>query len=282
MATPAAPALRRELGKWDLTAIGVNQVIGAGIFAIPGSLAAYLGGWSWIAVVLVGLAALLIGLCFAEAGSRFEGTGGAYLFTRAAFGRFTSFEVGWMLWVTRATSWASVINALMDALGYYWPDLRAGALRATVISAVILTVMAVNIRGIRQSAIVVNVLTIGKLTPLLLFIVLGLPFIAPAALEPAAAVPIGWTEISAAALMLIFAFGGFEVIPVPAGETKDPARAVPFAMIATIAIVVLVMTLVQMVALGTNPALAKAASGAAAPRSPSRRCSSWARRGRCS
>ena len=64
---------------------------------------------------------MLIALNFAEAGSRFDGTGGAYLFTRAAFGRFTSFEVGWMLWITRATSWASVINGLATVLAYLWP-----------------------------------------------------------------------------------------------------------------------------------------------------------------
>ena len=76
MTSPARPTLLRELGRWDLTAIGVNQVIGAGIFATPGTVAAYLGGWSWLAVFAVGFAAMFIALCFAEAGSRFEGTGG--------------------------------------------------------------------------------------------------------------------------------------------------------------------------------------------------------------
>ena len=68
----ARPELRRELGKWDLTAIGVNQVIGAAIFATPGTLAAQIGGWSWIGVIAVGLLAMLIALSFAEASSRFE------------------------------------------------------------------------------------------------------------------------------------------------------------------------------------------------------------------
>ncbi len=262
MATAAPSALKRELGRWDLTAIGINQVIGAGIFAIPGSLAAHLAGWSWIAVGLVAMAALLIGLCFAEAGSRFDGTGGAYLFARAAFGRFTGFEVGWMLWVTRTTSWASVINALMDALSFYWPDLRGGAMRSLLIAAIIVAIMAINIRGIRQSSIVVNVFTIGKLLPLALFVILGLPHIDVAALRPGT-VDFTFAQVSAAMLMLIFAFGGFEVIPVPAGETKDPARAVPFAMVTTILVVAAVMCLVQVVALGTNPDLATVASGSA-------------------
>lgn len=250
----ARPELRRELGKWDLTAIGVNQVIGAAIFAMPGTLAAQIGGWSWIAVAAVAVMAMMVALNFAEAASRFDRTGGAYLYTRAAFGRFPSFQVGWMLFVTRATSWASVINALADALGYYWPDFRAGALRAALITGVILVITIINVRGVKQSAYVVNFLTLAKLAPLAVFIVLGLPHLSADALRPETTLTL--TQVSATALLLIFAFGGYEVIPVPAGEARDPKRAVPFAMIATIVIVAIVMTLVQIVALGTFPGLA--------------------------
>lgn len=257
LVTPT-PALRRELGRWDLTAIGVNQVLGSGVFLIPASLAAQVGGWSWMAVGLVGVLAMLIALNFAEAGSRFDGTGGAYLYTRAAFGRFASFEVGWMLWVTRATSWAAVINGLADALGYYWPAMRAGGPRVTLISVVILVIMAINVRGIRQSAFVVNVLTIAKLTPLVIFIAVGLPYVAGAALVPDQALT--WAQVSASALPLIFAYGGYEAVPVPAGEARNPKVDVPFAMIMTIVIVGAVMTLVQVVALGTLPGLAKSAT----------------------
>jgi amino acid transporter len=200
---------------------------------------------------------MLIALNFAEAGSRFEGTGGAYLYTRAAFGRFVSFEVGWMLWVTRVTSWASVVNGLTDALGYYWPELRAtqpGFAREGLITVVVLTIMAINVIGIKQSAWVVNALTVGKLTPLVIFILIGLPYVSFDALRPE--VSLTWAQISASALYLIFAYGGYEVVGVPAGETRDPKRAVPFAMITTIIIVGIVMTLVQVVAMGTLPNLA--------------------------
>src|SRR5436190_2109395 len=122
----ADTSLRRELGRWDLTALGVNQVIGGAVFLLPATLAARIGSWSWIAVGLVGVMALLVALNFAEAGSRFEGTGGAYLYTRAAFGRFAGFEVGWMLWFTRVASWASVVNGLAGALGYFSPTLASG------------------------------------------------------------------------------------------------------------------------------------------------------------
>jgi amino acid transporter len=192
----------------------------------------------------VGVLALLIALNFAEAGSRFDGTGGAYLYTRAAFGRFVSFEVGWMLWVTRVTSWASVINGLADALGYYWPEVRTGVYRALLIVSVITVIMAINVRGIRQSAFAVNVLTIGKLVPLTLFIVLGLPHMTEAR---RAEIDVTWAG-RGLRVDPDLAHGGYEVVPVPAGEARDPRRAVPFAMIATIIVVGLVMTLAQVVA----------------------------------
>jgi amino acid transporter len=249
--------LKRELGKWDLTAIGVNQVIGGAVFLMAAPLAAQIGAWSGIAVALVGVLSLLIALNFAEAGSRFEGTGGAYLYTRAAFGRFFSFEVGWMMWVTRVASWASVVNGLTTALAYYWPELGAnqpGLAREAVITGVILTLMTINVIGIKQSAWVVNALTFGKLTPLVIFIVLGLPYVSFDALRPDMALT--WTQISTSALLLIFAYGGYEVVGVPAGETKNPKTAVPFAMVMTIVIVGIVMTLAQVVAMGTLPNIA--------------------------
>ena len=246
--------LRRELTKWDLTALGVNQVLGGAVFLMPALVFAQLGNWSIIAVASVALLAMCVALCFAEAGSRFDGTGGAALYVHKAFGRFAGFEVGWMLWVVRTTSWASVVNGLADALGYYWPLLRAGGTRQALIVAIILTLMAINIRGIKQSAWVVNTLTVGKLVPLTLFILLGLPHVSWSGLAPHE--PLLSHPISAPILYLIFAYGGYEVVPVPAGETKDPQRAVPFAMIMTIVISGLVMTLAQVVSVGTLPGLA--------------------------
>ncbi|HEY7499819.1 MAG TPA: APC family permease [Vicinamibacterales bacterium] len=253
-ASPPAGTLRRELGRWDLTAIGVNQVIGAAIFAQPSLYAASVGAWSPWLVGAVGIASLLIALSFAEVGSRFEGTGGPYLYTRAAFGRFAAFEVGWMLWFTRAASWAAVINVLATALAFYIPALGAGPLRAGLIVILIAAITAINIRGIRQSSFVLNLLTIGKLLPILVFIAVGIFFVDTSRLVPQGTLPMA--ELSATGLLLIFAFGGYEVIPVPAGEAKDPRHAVPFALIMTIAIVTVVMTLTQVVALGTLPGLA--------------------------
>jgi amino acid transporter len=250
----AAPALKRELGRWDLTAIGVNQVIGAAVFALPAALAAHVGTWSPWMVAAVGVASMLIALSFAEVASRFDETGGPYLYTRAAFGRFAAFEVGWMMWFTRAASWASVINVLVASLGFYWPIVTAGAPRLLVITALIALIAAINVRGIRQSSVVVNLLTIGKLAPLAIFIAAGVFFVDWPRLAPGAAPSL--SDLSTSGLLLIFAFGGYEIVPVPGGESRNPRRDVPFALIMTIAIVTIVMTLAQVVAVGTLPGLA--------------------------
>jgi APA family basic amino acid/polyamine antiporter len=247
-------SLNRELGRWDLTALGVNQVIGAAIFGLPAVVAANTSAWSPWMVAAIGGVSMLIALTFAEVASRFDGTGGAYLYTRTAFGRFAGFEVGWMLWFTRVASWAAVINVLVSSLGFYWPAITVGALRAALITTVTAILAAINIRGIRQSSFVVNLLTIGKLLPLAIFIVVGLWFVDWSRLEPGP-LPAA-ANLSATGLLLVYAFGGYEIVPVPGGEARNPRSDIPFALITTIAIVAAVMTTAQIVAVGTLPALA--------------------------
>lgn len=253
------PELRRELGRWDLTAVGVNQVIGGGIFALAAGLAAATGTWGPWLIAAVALASMLTALSFAEAGSRFEGTGGPYLYARAAFGRFPAFEVGWMMWFTRAASWASVINVLVDALGRYWPAVLGPVSRPILLTAIIAAICWINIRGIRQSSLVVNVLTVAKLLPLVVFVAIGIFHVNWSTFAESSTVT--REQVTSGALLLIFAFGGYEVVPVLGGETRDPRRAVPFALIMTIVIVAAVTLLTQVVAFGTL-------SGIAASRTP--------------
>lgn len=244
----ATPSLRRALGRWDLTALGVNQVIGGAIFVWPALVAAEIGAWSPVGFVAIGLLSLSVALCFAEVGSRFEGTGGPYLYARAAFGDFVGFEIGWMQWFSRATSQASIMAATAVALGYYWPAVTRGWTFGLFVSALTAAFAGLNIRGIRQGSWAVNVLTIAKLVPLAAFVAIGLAHVDGARLTtmPHATVQ----QWLAASLLLIFVYGGYEVVPVPAGEATDPRRDVPFAMVATILVSMAIMTLVQAVTQG--------------------------------
>ena len=176
---------------------------------------------------------LSIALCFAEAGSRFDRTGGPILPARAAFGRFVGFEVGWMLWFARVTSHASVVNGLTLALAFYWPSLATGLPRAATITALTLVLTWINVRGVKQSSWVVNALTIGKLAPLAIFILAGIWFIDPSHFTPHAAGHAA-SRCQSALILLIFAYGGYEVTGVLAGEAANPRKDVPFAFVATL------------------------------------------------
>ena len=246
--------LKRALGRWDLTAIGVNSVIGGAIFVWPALVAAQIGAWSPIGFIAIGLLSMSVALCFAELSSRFDATGGPYLFTRAAFGDFVGFEVGWMQWFTRPASQASIMAAMAIAVGYYFPAVTAGWPRVLFLAALTIVFAGINTRGIRQGTLAVNALTIAKLVPLLIFIAIGFAFVQPRRLTVLPAITI--QQALAAGLLLIFVYGGYEVVPVPGGEALDPRRDVPFAMVATIAIAAIVMTLIQIVAQGVLPDLA--------------------------
>jgi basic amino acid/polyamine antiporter, APA family len=249
----AEPSLRRSLGRLDLTAIGVNQVIGGAVFLVPAQIAFLLGGWSPLAVLLIGLASMPVALCFAEAGSRFETTGGAYLYAKAAFGRFAGLEVAWMQWFTRVTTLASVANGIAVAFSSFYPAAALGFGRMLLISAVVLSLMFANLSGIRQSSNLINALTIAKLIPLVGFILFAGWYIHPTYYPPPFATP---ENAAAAALLLVFTFGGFDVIGVQAGEARTPRRDVPIALIVVIAMVTLILTAIQTLLMFTLPDLA--------------------------
>src|SRR5215510_259403 len=149
----SSEGLVRGIRKWDLVAVTINGIIGAGIFGLPSKVYGLIGGYSLIAFVVCALVVMLIILCFAEVGSRFDETGGPYLYAREAFGPTVAFEVGWLIWLARLTAFAANCNLMISYLGFFWPAAGAGKLRALIIVAVVLILTALNILGVRQAAI---------------------------------------------------------------------------------------------------------------------------------
>src|SRR5215210_3399056 len=98
--------LVRGIGRWDLTAIAINTIIGAGIFGLPSKVHALIGSYSLIAFVLCAVIVGVIVLCYAEVSSRVSSTGGPYLYAKEAFGSAVGFEVGWLYWIVRVTTFA--------------------------------------------------------------------------------------------------------------------------------------------------------------------------------
>jgi amino acid transporter len=251
--TPEAD-LVRGIRRWDLVAITINGIIGAGIFGLPAKVYALIGTYSLIAFVACALVVALIILCFAEVGSRFEETGGPYLYAREAFQPAVAFEIGWLFWLVRITAFAANCNLLINYLSFFWAPATLPQWRASIIVLVIVMLAIVNLLGIRQAAIVSNLFTVGKLVPIIIFIVAGVFFLNPQAYD------FGPTPTTAAfsqsVLLLVYAFTGFEMATIPAGEIRDPQRSLPRALLIAILVVAVLYIMIQVVCVGTLPGLA--------------------------
>lgn len=247
--------LIRGIRRWDLVAIAINGIIGGGIFGLPAPVFKLIGSYSLIAFVVCAVVVTLIILCFAEVGSRFEETGGPYLYAREAFGSTVGFEIGWLIWLARLTAFAANCNLLVAYLGYFLPTATGTFWRASIITLVVIVLMMINVIGIRQAAIVSNLFTVGKLIPLIIFVAAGLFFLNPQAFALGTRPTTG--AFSQSVLLLIYAFTGFEMATIPAGEVRDPKRNLPHALLIAIAVVALLYILIQLVCVGTLPGLAQ-------------------------
>jgi len=247
--------LVRGIRRWDLVAICINGIIGAGIFGLPSKVYALIGTYSLIAFVVCALVVALIILCFAEVSSRFEETGGPYLYAREAFQPAVAFEIGWLIWLARVTAFAANCNLLINYLSFFWLSATTPLWRAVVIVAVVTVLALINLLGIRQAAIVSNAFTVGKLVPIILFIAAGLFFLNPQAYEFGATPSTG--DFSKSVLLLVYAFTGFEMATIPAGEVRDPQRSLPRALLIAILVVAVLYIMIQVVCVGTLPGLAQ-------------------------
>jgi APA family basic amino acid/polyamine antiporter len=255
------PTLVRAVSRWQIVGLAVNDVIGSGVYLLPAGAALLLGAASIWAVVVAGLAVALLVLCFAEAASYFDETGSGYLYTREAFGEFIGFEVGWMTWLARISSVAALSAGFAQATGFLWPVAGDGWVRAAVITFPLALLTWINVIGVKQGARVAVGLAIAKTLPLIFFIAIGIFAVDWSMVATIEAPPLD--TLGEAALLLLFAFAGFENTAAPAGEYKDPRRNVPFALLMMITFVTILYTLVQLVAVGTLPGLAQSESALA-------------------
>jgi amino acid transporter len=231
-------------------AVVVNSVIGSGVFALPSSVAALVGAASPIAVLLAGGCVFTVVLCFAEVGSRYDRTGGPYLYAGQAFGRGIGFLIGWLHLWTRIFSGAAVLAVIAGYTAALVPALSATASRACVMSAGVALVTGINVVGVRQSAWAINVFTVAKVVPLLLLVGLGAGRLSQETLATQAVVTAEWLE---AILLLVFAYGGFESSVIAAGEIRDPKRDTTFALVAGMLGVTVIYAAVQLVVVGVLP-----------------------------
>jgi amino acid transporter len=249
-ATPAGDeGLVRVIGTRALALACINMIVGASIFVLPAAIADDLGPAAIIAYAVCAAILMLVGLCFAEAGSRVSASGGTYAYIERAFGPFVGFLASTFLWFASGVlASASVSNALVGTIGAAVPMLGQGAPRAVVLATLYGGLAALQIRGVRGGMRFVEGVTAAKLVPLLLFLLVGALHVRPEYVT--------WTgtpsvdQIGRAVLLLFFAFQGIENALTSSGEIVQPSRTVPRAILLAIVAITLLYGGIQLVAQG--------------------------------
>jgi basic amino acid/polyamine antiporter, APA family len=219
----------RELGVWSLLALGINGIVGVGIFFTPNLVAALVPGRAGlIAYALTLLALLPVALTYARLGSRFDRDGGPYVWARAAFGERAAFLVGFAAYASAVLSTAAVIAGLGE---YTAPLLGLGEQKKLFAVCCAFAFGAIALSGLKPSAWVWSTLTVLKLLPLLLLVGVFMFGHRAAVATPSAASHISWSR---AVLLIVFPMQGFEIVPVPGSHVRSAARSIPLATVGSL------------------------------------------------
>lgn len=251
---PAATSdslLRREIGKIGVATIAMNGVIGSGIFALPAVAIAQAGYFSPWVFVLCGILILFVALTLARAASFFDITGGPIVYTTHAFGRYVGFQTGLLIYVSRVAAIAASANLIVSYAAAIWSPLASGTPRIAGIAAYIALATALNAAGMRAGMVGIYIISIVKLAPLALLILVGLPSAEWASVVGAEVLspgPLGETM-----LVMMYAFIGFEFSLISAGETRNAKSEIPKALVGTVVAIALAYALIQLVVVSVAP-----------------------------
>jgi len=270
--------LKRVLGKWNLTSLGVGAIIGAGIFVITGQAAAqYAGPGIVISFILSGIACLFAGLCYGEFASLYPGSGSAYTYALATLGKRMAWIIGWDLVLeyllassTVAVGWSGYVTSFLSDFGLHVPKafasspfvhtaegwVRTGSIVNLPAMFIIGVLMVLLLVGIKESTRFNNIIVILKVSVILLFIAFGISHINLANLHPF--IPentgtfghFGWSGILRGSAVIFFAYLGFDAVSTTGQEAKNPQKDIPFGMLASLSISTVLYILVAIVLTG--------------------------------
>lgn len=251
-----------KFGFWSIVLLGINGIVGTGIFLLPNKAYSIIGSASLGVLLFDAVIAGCIALCFAEAASLFTRNGGPYLYAKHALGDFWAFEVGVLKWIVTVIAWAAMAVGFATALGAALPALSGDFAKDVISFILIVGLTIVNIFGVNVSKFVNNLITISKLVPLALFIAIGIFFINGANFTPVFPQDVYVDgSFAQAAVLLFFAYTGFEVIAIAAEDMKNPKKNLPRAIIMCmllVSILYMAILAVSIGVLGTDLANTKA------------------------
>ncbi len=236
--------LKRDIGLLGASFLVLNGLIGAGIFALPAVLAEEMGAFSPWLFPLFGLLMLSVVLAFGELASYFRASGGPVLYTAEAFGPVVAFQTGWLYYLSRLTAVAANVNILILYASSLWPAIAEGPPRVAALVLICAALTIVNVVGVKRAVRALDGLTFLKVVPLLGMVVYGL-FVAHDEVRWSGKLP-ELSAVEGTALLVMYAFIGFENPLVPAGETANPRRTLPRSLIVTVIATAALYFLIQL------------------------------------
>jgi APA family basic amino acid/polyamine antiporter len=271
--------LKRVLGKWSLTAIGIGAIIGGGIFVLTGTGAYYHAGPALaISFIIAGIACVFAALCYSEFASMIPVEGSAYAYAYGTIGEMFAWIIGWGLILeyamgsmTVAVSWSGYFNKLIGLFGVHLPDYLtqdpgsytgSGFSMNLPATIIVLLVTALLVKGTKEAAKANNIIVILKVAAVLFVIIVGAFCINPANWDPfipqattimdngVSREAYGWSGIVSGAAAIFFAYVGFDAVSTQAGEAINPKKDVPFAIVASLLVCTFLYILVSLVLTG--------------------------------
>ena len=256
----AGERLPRSLGVWGIWLLAINGLIGAGIFGLPSSAARLAGEYSPLVYVLCALLILPVVLCFAELASYFRSTGGPIRYSTEAFGTLIGFQAGWLYYLSRVGAFAANSALLLDSIGYFWSGATGGLGRIASLALICGGLIFINVIGSVRAIRSLAVLTAAKLAALFLLVSVGVGYLGSDLLPRFEGAVPSVSDVGLAALLLTYAYGGFEFAVIPAGETRNPARDMPIALLLALGVVALLYLSIQLVSMAAVPDIATSTS----------------------
>lgn len=259
-------SLKKVLGGFDLTMLGIGAIIGTGIFVLTGVAAAKHAGPALIlSFILSGLACVFAALCYAEFASSVPVSGSAYTYSYATFGEFVAWILGWDLILEYglavsavASGWSGYLQGLLAGFNIHIPTALTSAYdpsKGTFIDLpaviIIFIIASLLIKGVRESARINNIMVIIKVAVVLLFLVVGVAYVKPDNWTPF--MPFGFSGVATGAATVFFAYIGFDAVSTAAEEVRNPQRTMPVGIIASLAICTVLYIAVSLVLTGIVP-----------------------------
>lgn len=247
--------LIRSIGRWTMTALVINTIVGSGVFGLPAELTRLLGRASPFAIIVGALGVAIIMACMAEVASQFPEPGGPYHYVRATFGPFFGIQIGWFHLLSIMGAMAAVAHLFMDYLVTFVP---LGTLERDLLLAILIAIPAIiNYFGVRAGAALSNIMTVAKLSPLGLLIVFGVSRSVQQTkmIHESELLSPGLPNWVRALVFLIFLYGGWEDTLIVAGEVREPRRTIPLGLLIGLLICTgfyILLQFITLAAIGTN------------------------------